>query len=70
MSVTAAGARCKDIAKRLRQDWAEVKTGWRDENARRFEEDIIAPLLARARAVEDALGPLGAALQQLRRDCE
>lgn len=70
MSVRAAGAKCKDVEKRLRHCWAEVKAGWRDDNARRFEEDVIGPLLARARAVEDVLGRLAATLQQLRRDCE
>ncbi len=70
MSMSAGLARLQWAAKDLRARWGEVKTAWHDENARKFEEKHLAPLLARLRATETAMSNMATILQKVRRDCE
>jgi hypothetical protein len=69
MSVNAAIGKLKTATKDLRAQWNEVRGAWHDENAQRFEDDFLAPLLARLRVTELALAHLASVLQQARQDC-
>ena len=69
MSVSASLGKLKQNAKDLRLQWLEVKQFWRDENSRRFEEQHLAPMLARLRRVELAMGHMASILQKARHDC-
>ncbi len=70
MSVSAGMGKLRDAAKQLRLQWFEVQGSWQDENARRFHENHVAPLLARLRMVEQAMSQIGSTVQKARRDCE
>ena len=66
MSVSAGIGELRDGAKQLRLQWGEVQGAWQDENARRFFENHMAPLLARLRTVELAMSQIGSAVQKSR----
>ncbi len=70
MSVTAGIGKLRDSAKQLRQQWNEVQSAWHDDNARRFHENHIEPLLARVRMLELAMAQMAATMQKARGDCE
>lgn len=70
MSALGAAARLLDVEKRLKEQWAEARVAWRDEQARRFDEEIIQPLLSRLRLTERALSELSSTLRQVHRDCD
>lgn len=70
MSVTAGIGKLRDSTKALRQQWIEVQTSWRDENARQFYENNLEPLLTRIRSMELAMAQMATTIQQARRDCE
>ena len=70
MSVNAGLQKLKRAGKDLRTQWNEVKGTWHDENSRRFEEQHLAPLLARLRTVELTMGHMATILQEARHDCE
>jgi hypothetical protein len=70
MSTSAGLGKLKAAAKDLSTHWGEAHAVWHDENSQRFEEDFIAPLLARVRKVEMTLAHMAAVLQELRHDCE
>ena len=69
MSMNSAHARLKRAEKDLVAHWAATRQCWRDENARKFAEERIEPLLARARAAHDAMVHLETILNTLRHDC-
>ncbi|MEW6250075.1 MAG: hypothetical protein AB1716_05470 [Planctomycetota bacterium] len=69
MSVATGIGKLREAAKRLRQDWGEVQESWQDENARRFYEQHIAPLLARVRRMEQVMSQMAATVQKARHDC-
>lgn len=69
MSASSAAARLKDVEKRLRQQWSAVRAVWEDEQALRFEEEIVGPLLDQLRSAGRAMGQLDVTLQQVRREC-
>jgi hypothetical protein len=70
MSVSGAAARVRDVEKRLKREWAEVRAHWHDDNARQFDEELVQPMLVRLGVVARALQVLNAALCEVRRDCE
>ena len=70
MSVIAGIAKLRDSTKKLRREWLEVQTSWQDENARRFHENHLEPLLAQVRIVEMAMSHMAATVHKARRDCE
>lgn len=69
MSASSAAARLKDVEKRLCQQWSAVRAVWEDEQALRFEEEIVGPLLDQLRSAGRAMGQLDVTLQQVRREC-
>ena len=70
MSVTAGLGKLEKAEKELRRRWAEVRTSWYDRNSDAFDENYVAPLLARLRTVELVMGNMATTLQKARRDCE
>lgn len=70
MSVIAGIAKLRDSSKKLHQQWLAVQDSWRDENARRFHENHLEPLLAQVKIVEMAMAHLAASVHKARRDCE
>ncbi|MBU0638020.1 MAG: hypothetical protein KKB50_04085 [Planctomycetes bacterium] len=70
MSVNAGLGKLRHAGKDLRLQWNQTKAAWSDENSRRFEQNHLAPLLARLRTTELTLGQMATILQKLRRDCE
>lgn len=70
MSVRTAFGQLEHARKSLLAQWDETRQAWTDENGRRFEEEVIAPLMNRIRQLELALNQLDVALQRAHRDCE
>jgi hypothetical protein len=70
MSAAAGLGKLKQAGKDLRSHWEEARAEWHDNNAVRFEEEYIGPLLARVRKVELLLSHMTAVLQEVRHDCE
>ena len=70
MSVNSGLGKVHRASVDLGVKWDEIKSVWRDQNSRKFEEDILTPLLARLRAAEAAMGQMEDTLYKLRRDCE
>lgn len=70
MGTSAGLGKLKKAAKDLKAQWGETHGVWHDENSRRFEEDLVVPLLVRLEKVELTLAHLGAVLQRMHRDCE
>jgi hypothetical protein len=70
MSVNAGLAKLKRGAKDLRAQWGEVRSTWHDENAWRFEQNHLAPLLTRLRTVELTMGHMITVLRKAHHDCE
>jgi len=69
MSVSGGIGKMKQARQILQAQWDETSSAWQDENSRRFEERVIAPLLTRVRQVEQALGQMDVILHEVRRDC-
>ncbi len=70
MSLQSAAGKLRHAGQELALRWAAARELWRDDNARRFESEIVENLLTRLRAVEAALTHMDAVLQKVRRDCE
>ncbi|HVP11907.1 MAG TPA: hypothetical protein VMV94_12065 [Phycisphaerae bacterium] len=70
MSASAGLGKLKKAAKELRAQWEETHGVWHDDISRRFEEDLVIPLMARLEKVELTLSHMGAVLQRMHRDCE
>lgn len=70
MSVSGGLSKLKQAAKTLRLEWDETHTAWRDENAARFEKNVVLPLLTRLRDAESTIANLDTILRELHRDCD
>lgn len=70
MSVRTAFGQLEHARKALLAQWEETRRAWTDENARRFEEEVMTPLMSRIRHLELALNQLDVALRKAQRDCE
>ena len=70
MSVRTAFGQLEHARKGLVAQWEETATAWTDDNARRFEEEVMSPLMSRIRQLELALNQLDVALRKAHRDCE
>jgi len=70
MSVRTAFGQLEHARKGLLENWESTRMAWTDDTARRFEEDVIIPLMGRIRKLELALGQLDVALRKAQRDCE
>jgi hypothetical protein len=49
--------------------WDQIRTQWRDDNARQFEETYITLLQHELKDVKTAFEHMGPILQQLRNEC-
>lgn len=70
MSLSAGIGKLRDSSKHLLGHWTEVQSSWQDENARRFYENHIEPLVAQVRMVELAMSQMATTVQKVRRDCQ
>jgi len=70
MSVSGGLSKLKQVGKTLRLEWDEAQTAWRDENAARFEKNVVAPLLTQLRDAESTIANLDTILRELHRDCD
>lgn len=70
MSLPSGIGKLRDASKHLLQQWHEAQSSWQDENARRFFDNHLEPLLAQVRVVELAMSQMATTLHKVRRDCE
>lgn len=70
MSVSAAFGQLEHARKALAAQWEATRLDWRDDNARRFEADVMDPLMVQVRQMEKALSQLDVVLRKVHRDCE
>jgi hypothetical protein len=70
VSMNSAHNRLKRAEKDFRICWEETRRLWQDEAARKYGDEVLEPLLARARAAHDAMIHLETVLTVLRHDCE
>lgn len=70
MSAIEGRAKLVQAGKKLMSDWQETRDNWRDENARRFEQQYMAPLEANIRSAVLAIERIGTAIEAARQDCK
>ena len=70
MSVRTAFGQIEHARKSLAELWEATRIAWTDENSRRFERDVMNPLMACTQQMEMALNQLEVVLRKVRRDCE
>ncbi len=70
MSAIDGRAKLVQASKKLISDWQETRDNWRDENARRFEQQYMAPLEANIRSAILAIERIGSAIEAARQDCK
>ncbi len=70
MSAESSAGKLKQVERDLLRLWNETRLFWRDENSRRFEKEVIEPLLTKLRATQSAMGRIAVVLRNARRDCE
>jgi len=70
VSVESSAGKLKQVEKDLSRLWSETRLFWRDENSRRFEREVIEPLLVKLRATQTAMGRIAVVLRSVRRDCQ
>jgi hypothetical protein len=69
MSAIDGRAKLVQASKKLLAEWQQTRENWRDENARRFEQQYMAPLEANIRSAVLAIERIGSALEGARQDC-
>ena len=70
MSVSGAFGQLEHARKSLMDQWEATRALWTDENSRRFEKNVMTPLMVRVRQMELALNQLDKVLRKVHRDCE
>jgi hypothetical protein len=70
MSAIEGRAKLVQAGKKLMTDWQQTRENWRDENARRFEQQYMAPLEASIRSAVLAIERIGSAIEGARQDCK
>ncbi len=70
MNVVAGARQLDALTAELMRQWQRTRETWSDEQARLFEEHVLASLVTAVRACSRASDPLQRTLQQIRRDCE
>jgi len=70
MSLHTGQANLRKAAKDLSARWGEVRTVWRDDVAKKFEELYIVPLTRELRVSQEAMAHMTAVVAQIRQDCE
>lgn len=70
MSLTQASAQLQDNKKQLLSQWALLKSQWNDENASRFETEIIEALTRETDRANKAMKQMSTVLQRMKRDCQ
>jgi hypothetical protein len=53
----------------LNEQWATVRTGWRDEAADRFDAEFMTPLTQFVASTDAAAEEMRSVLRRLHRDC-
>ena len=69
MSAIEGRAKLVQAGKKLLSDWQQTRENWRDENARSFEQQYMAPLEASIRGAVLAMERMNSALEGARHDC-
>ena len=70
MSLSAGAGGLEEARKVLLARWREVRSGWSDDVARRFEEDVIEPLAKDLTRGAEAMNAAATQASAARRDCE
>ncbi len=70
MSAIEGRAKLVQAGKKLMTEWQQTRENWRDENARRFEQQYMAPLEANIRAAVLAIERIGSAIEAARQECK
>jgi len=70
MSLETSSARLNAAAQAFGHRWHEVRAGWRDPRAERFEQRYVLATESGVRAALSAMEHMHAALEKARRECE
>ncbi len=70
MSLSTGAGGLEEARKVLLARWHEVRSGWSDDVARRFEEDVIEPLAKDLTRSAEAMNAAATQASAARRDCE
>ena len=69
MSLPSGAGNLEEARKVLLARWREVRAGWDDDVARRFEEEVVEPLLKDLTRGAQAMMAAGAEAAAARNDC-
>lgn len=69
MSLYEAQGNIAKATKDLLTKWQQTKMSWQDEQAERFEEEVLRPLDRDQRAAGEGISTMNQLVQQARRDC-
>ena len=70
MSLHTGQANMRKASKDLAARWGEVRSVWRDDIAKKFEDEYIYSLLRELRVAQEAMAHMGSVITQIRQDCE
>ena len=70
MSLHTGQANLRKATKDLSARWGEIRTVWRDDVAKQFEEQYVMPLMRELRVSQEAMAHMAAVVAQIRQDCE
>jgi hypothetical protein len=68
--LATSSGRLRAARKDLQQRWSMTKMHWRDQAAKRFEEQHLEPLIPRLSMAVNAVSSMGELLERMQRDCE
>lgn len=68
-NLQAAAGRLQDALEQLQLAWDRAGEDWRDENSRRVQEELLAPLAHEVLSAVPAIGQMSQSLQQAVREC-
>jgi len=70
VSLHTGQANMRKASKDLAVRWGEVRSVWRDDIAKKFEDQYIHSLLRELRVAQEAMANMGSVITQIRQDCE
>ena len=69
MSLPTGAGNLEEARKVLLARWREVRTGWNDDVARRFEEEVIEPLVKDLARGSEAMTAAASEVSAAKNDC-
>ncbi len=68
--LNSSAGRLRGARKDLAQYWSMTKMHWRDQAAKKFEEQHLEPLVPRLSMAVNAVSNMAELLERMQRDCE